>query len=225
MALPLQALRDTHELGKGPRCGIWKHWPLESEASYQLHGDYIQKVCYAVQDFNSSVAGKESLTRETVVFMVALVDWIYDGIKKILSCYKASITSEFAYYKQKEMTEMEGFFRATRSFISAHPLGTNRHKNYGLDGSFICIDIQNKSRILPLLHSDLYELAPNGLTEVKNLGACDIILLAYSKSSEEVRHCHIGIKLEYISYFASLCIDKLYEFDKFLGGLKQRDFN
>ena len=30
----------------------------------------------------------------------------------------------------------------------AHPLGTNRHGKFGLDGDFICVDIMSKTSMI-----------------------------------------------------------------------------
>lgn len=65
---------------------------------------------------------------------------------------------------------MKDFFRAMRSFVSAHPLGTDRHPDYGLDGSLICIDIRGKSNILHFINSNMYKLIPDGLAEVCDFG-------------------------------------------------------
>ena len=224
MSLPLQPLTGTGELGKSSHCGIQKHWPLKSKVDYHLHWDYIQKVNYSVQDFNSFTAGKETLTREDVVFASVLTDWINDGVEKTISCYRTDITSLFTYSKQNEMIKMKEFFRAVRSFISAHPLCTSRHPVYGLDGSLICIDIRSKSSVLHFINSNMYKLTPEGLAEVCDLESFDVILYAYSKGDDGVFYHRIGMELDDIRHFASLCIDRLYEFDRFLGGLKKRDF-
>lgn len=224
MPLPLQPLTGTGELGKRSRCGIQKHWPLKNKADYYLHWDYIQKVNYAVQDFNKFVAGKRDLTQEDVVFAIVLADWIDNGVEKTVSCYRSDITSMFAYSRQEDMLQMRKFFRAVRSFVSAHPLDTNRHPDFGLEGSLFCIDIRGKGNVLHFINSNMYKLTPAGLAKVCDLEAFDTILYAYSKNDDGVFYHRIGVELDDIRRFASLCIDKLYEFDMFLGGLKKRDF-
>lgn len=224
MPLPLEPLRSTDALGESTRCGIQKQWPLKSKTDDSLHWDYIQKVNYAVQDFNASIAEEESLAREGVVFAITLVDWINDAVERILSCYRDDTIDSFAYSRQSELDGARKYFRAVRSFVNAHPLGTDRHSTFGLDGSYICIDIRNKNRLLGLIDSDLYMLSPGGLEQVDDLREADVVLYAYSKADGGMFYHHIGLDLDDVCQVAHLCIDKLYELDKHLGRIKKKDY-
>lgn len=86
----------------------------------------------AVQDFNASIAEKESLTREDVVFAITLVDWINDAVERILSCYRDNTVDSFFFSRQSELDRARKYFKAVRSFVNAHPLGTDRHRTFGL---------------------------------------------------------------------------------------------
>lgn len=108
MPLPLQPLTGTSELGKRSRCGIQKHWPLKSESDYSLHLDYIQKINYSIQGFNSFIAGKDALTREDVVFAIVLTDWINDGAEKTIPCHRPDIAFLFTYSRQNRDIQDEG---------------------------------------------------------------------------------------------------------------------
>lgn len=224
MTLPLEPLRGTDTLGASARCGIQKHWPLKSKTEDSLHWDYIQKVNYAVQDFNASIAEKGTLTRENVVFAITLIDWINDAVERVMRCYKTEIVSEFAYSRQNELDSARRYFKAVRSFVNAHPLGTDRHESFGLDGTYVCIDIRNKSATLTMFNADLLMLTHNGLEPVDHLDESDVVLYAYSKTDGGMFFHYIGLDLADVCQVAHLCIDKLYELDRHLGHLKKRDY-
>ena len=224
MTMPLEPLRSTDALGESARCGIQKQWPLKSKIDDSLHWDYIQKVNYAVQDFNASIADKESLDRESVVFAITLVDWINDAVERILNCYRDDTVDSFVYSRQSELDGTRKYFKAVRSFVNAHPLGTDRHRVFGLDGNYVCIDIRSKSRMLGLVSTDLYMLTPGGLEQVDGLREADVVLYAYSKTDGGMFYHHVGLDLDDVCQVAHLCIDKLYELDKHLGHIKKKDY-
>lgn len=231
MTLPLKELRTTDDLGEGGHRGLQKHWPLKSETEYSLHWDYIQKVNYSVQDFNNHIASKSELTRMDVVYAIALVDWIDDAVERILSCYKEATVKAFEYEREDELSNLCKYFRAVRSFVNAHPLGTNRHEALGLDGTYVCIDIRREISAI-YAHADkqcmpkniLYQLTPKGLASVDDLHESDVILYTYSKRGAAESFRYIGLDFDDARDFAALCIDKLYAFDKYLGKLRQQDF-
>ena len=224
MSLPLSPLPGTEGLGKNSRCGIQKHWPFASRLEDNLHWSYIQKVNYSVQDFNDFLAEKKELTREGIVFLITLTDWIKDGVEKILDCYPQSIISNLEFSKQDELETMIQYHRALRSFLVAHPLNTTRHGLFGFDGSIICIDIRNKSRFVDIVNSNLFELTPHSMTKTETLQSSDIVIYAYSKQDDAIQFWHIGINLDDIRLASNLLIEKLYEFDKYLGRIRRRDY-
>lgn len=225
MALPLKTLKSTDNLGNNSRCGIQKSWPLKSKVDESLHWDYIQKVNYAVQDFNSCVANKEPLNRENVVFAITLVDWIGAAVRNVLECYREDAVSGFFYTQQYELDSMDKYFRAVRSFVNAHPLETSRHKDYGLDGAYVCIDLRTNSGPFDKLDANQYMLSPIGLKRVSSLREGDAVLFAYSKNDGGTFFHYIGLDLADIRNVASLYINELYELDAYLGGLRKSDFH
>ncbi len=224
MPLPLKPLTGTDNLGNNSHRGLQKQWPLNSKTDNALHWDYIQKVNYAVQDFNESISDKTCLSREDIVFAITLVDWINDAVEKVLLCYKTDTVAEFSFTQQDKLDRMRKYFLAVRSFANAHPLETDRHGAFGLDGTYVCIDMRNKSSLLEAFDFDFRKLTPHGLQRVDRLGETDIVLYAYSKKDGGMFFHHIGLDLADVRKVAELCIDKLHELDKYLGHLKKRDY-
>ena len=231
MTLPLKELRTTDNLGEGSRRGLQKQWPLKNEIEDSLHWDYIQKVNYSVQDFNDCIARKSELTRMDVVYAITLVDWIDDAVERICSCYKETAVRAFKYEREEELSNLRNYFRGVRSFVNAHPLGTDRHEALGLDGTYVCIDIRREISAM-YAHADkqckpkniLFRLTPKGLESVADLHESDVILYTYLKHDSAKLFRYIGLNLDDVRNFAALCIDKLYEFDRYLGNLRQQDY-
>lgn len=224
MPLPLKPLTGTDWLGDNSHCGLQKQWPLKSKTDDALHWDYIQKVNYAAQDFNESISNKTSLTREDIVFAITLVDWINDAVEKMLGCYKDDTIAGFVFTQQDELGRMRKYFRAVRSFINAHPLGTDQHAAFEIDGTYVCIDIRSQNRLLAAFNLDFCRLTPDGLEHVDRLEETDIVLYAYSKSDGGMFFHHIGLDLADVRKVAELCIDKLNELDVYLERLKKKSY-
>lgn len=221
----IEPLRNLNRLGEASYSGIQKNWPLRSPELRSLRWDYLQKVNYSTQDFNATLNQSDVLTAKDIVFMIVLNDWIATSVDELLKCFEPEITAGFSFSKEPELTKSREYMRAMRSFITAHPLQTSRHSAFGLDGNLVCIDIRQQSTILKLGSSSLKRLSRDGLFDVDKLDEEDIVLYAYTKDDGGEFFVHIGFNPRDIRDDCVLCIDKLYELDRYLGRFKQRDFS
>lgn len=220
----IEPLRNLDRLGEASYSGIQKNWPLPSPELRSLRWDYLQKVNYSIQDFNATLNQSNALTEKDVVFMIALDDWIATSVVELLKCFKSKIIEGFSFSKESELAKSRKYMRAMRSFITAHPLQTNRHSAFGLDGNLVCIDIRQQNAILKLGSSSLKRLSRDGMFDVDELDEEDIVLYTYTKDDGGEFYVHIGFNPRDIRDDCALCIDKLYELDRYLGRLKKRDF-
>lgn len=118
--------------------------------------------------------------------------------------------------------------RAIRSFVVAHPLNTNRHKEYGFDGDFICVDVRHKTSLLmkaDAMAKDWYHLSIDGMQENGIDIASDFVLYAYSEQIDGNQFYKIiGANFSDLYYAARLQIENLYELDRRLSKLKKKEW-
>ena len=162
-----------------------------------------------------------------VIFVIALIDWICEAVKSIQEILRQDVLSGFIHKDDEEVKKAEKYFKAIRSFVVAHPLNTSRHKDYGLDGDLICVDV--RSKISPIIstyssNADWFFLGINGFQEnAKNVSA-DFVLCGYSQKTDKMQYSKfIGANFSDLYYVANLQVEKLYALDKYLGKLRKKD--
>lgn len=223
MPADIELLQNIDRLGMASFSGIQKNWPLTSQRMQSLRWDYLQKINYSIQDFNSTIEQADGLRAKDVVYLIAIDDWISSSVVELMNCYRSETISDFEYTKQAELDRSRKYMEAVRSFIMAHPLKTNRHPRYGLDGDLICIDICRQSTPLQWGCFPLKRLTIDGLVDVDELPGGDLVLHAYNKNDGGIFFVHIGFDPVDIRTDCELNIGKLYELDRHLGKLKKRD--
>ena len=163
-----------------------------------------------------------------VVYVIVLVDWICEAIEAIqkdAAFAKLPITTHI----KRGRIHPRGvtFFKAIRSFVVAHPLSTNRHKDYGFDGDMICVDVRRENTAITRIFSDCkdwYKLDFAGLQKHPQKPQADFVLYVYSKKEDGMQYFkYIGVELKDIYQVAELQIKKLYDLDKYLEGIKKKD--
>lgn len=161
-----------------------------------------------------------------VIFVIALVDWICEAVKSIQEILQKDIRSSFTYEGDKEVEKAEKYFKAIRSFVVAHPLNTSRHKNYGLDGDLICVDVRSKiSSIVSNFsnNADWFYLGIDGFQENAKDVSADFVLCGYSQKIDRMQFSKfIGANFSDLYYVAKLQVEKLYALDKYLGRLSKK---
>lgn len=220
--LDIEPLRDLNDLKQG----LHKRWIYKDCPSQEIALDYLQKINFSIQDLNQTLSQKQ-FDYKDIVFIICLVDWIRESVNCILPLFKDGVSDNFSFSSQETLTKAKNYFCAIRSFIVAHPLETTRHKDFSLDGTYICVDLfQNDTSFVLLTteHSEQYrylDYAGMHGGYVKT----DFYLKAYSsKYYQNQFFLLIGFGLEDIVRYARLCIQKIYELDKYLFKLKMKDF-
>ena len=217
----MEKLRNLNELNRG----IYKQWIWGSKDNYYRSCNFLQKINYCIQDLNIEIENLSKPTMKEVVFVIALVDWIYEAVNSIPKILKPNIAA-FVSYETEDIIKSEKYLRAIRSFVVAHPLTTNRHKDYGFDGDMICIDVRKKTSDLAMhSRSDWFYLDFDGLKQLIDDKPSDFVLYVYSQKADGMRFFKfIRANFSDLYTVARLQIEKLYMFDKQLKKLKRRDF-
>lgn len=206
--------------------GINKNWIYKNSVAFHLAHDYLQKINFSIQDINSK-SGDLRVDNESITFIVCCIAWIEEACVFFNSSFRNNIISDFKFSNEEKLTKARKYFKAVRSFVLAHPLGTNRHKDFGLDGKYICIDVMPTDCPTILLLSNHQECFKSlGYEGMENgYRKCDFFLKTYSAEFYDSKYSvYIGIHLEEIVGYARQNIAKLYELDKYLGKLKKKDF-
>lgn len=220
----IKPLKDLNGLSPKHRPGFNKKWPLKALLNYELLHDYLQKVNYSIQDFNATVEGGFTQRRKDIVFLVALTGWIVEAAEKIPECYRKETTRTFAYSRERELAACREYFMAVRSFVLAHPLSTDRHPKFGLDGDFLCVDLGSGGLSVRLSNRNFYQLTLDGLKPVDKIPESDVVLSVYSKKDGAALFQHIGFNVRDLRNVAEIHIDYLYELDCHIGRLRKSEF-
>lgn len=206
--------------------GVHKHWVYKDSDAFHLAHDYLQKINFSIQDINAK-SNDLKADNESITFIVCCVAWISEACRFFSNSFRKNVISNFKFSNEERLVQANNYFRAVRAFILAHPLGTNQHENFGLNGKYICIDIVPIDSPAVLLLSNHQECFKSlGYEGMKNgYGNCDFFLQTYSAEFHNSKYSvYIGIHLEDILGYARLCIIKLYELDKYLSKLKKKNF-
>lgn len=170
-------LRDINEANRG----FNKNWIYNDTQSCSLAHDYLQKISYSIQDINLEAEGLQ-INNKSICFIICCVAWIGEAFNWLMKTFKPDVIYGFKISDGRFENAKE-YFEAIRSFVLAHPVGTNRHKKYGLDGNYICIDVippQNSTVIFLSQHKKLFRhLRYDGMED--GIGDVDFFLKAYSK--------------------------------------------
>ena len=220
----IEKLKDLNDLNRG----IYKLWIWGDKDSFYRGNDYLQKINYSIQDLNREIQNLSQPTMKEVIYIIALVDWIYEAADAILKLLKRELGKNFEYSEESSLSQAKKYLRAIRSFVVAHPLNTNRHKEYGFDGDFICVDVRHKTSLLmktDAMAKNWYYLSIDGMQENGIDIASDFVLYAYSEQIDGNQFYKIiGANFSDLYYAARLQIENLYELDRRLSKLKKKEW-
>lgn len=222
----INKIRNLNDLRRGDVCGLYKRWIYKTPNTYHKVCDYLQKINYSIQDLNGEIECLSKISAKEIIYIISLVDWIIESFNAIKKGLKEVIVKDFVYLKSAEMDNATAYLKALRSFVVAHPLSTNRHKEFGFDGNFICIDITSSiGPLYVLLNNHLeyfYHLDYEGLKEKTFDETDDFYLRSYSEKDDGMRFSReIGSKIGYVYRVAELYVDAIYELDKYLAKQKK----
>jgi len=180
----MEELRNLNDLNQG----LQKQWIWGNNDNFNRSCDYLQKINYSIQDLNAEIKNLSNPTMKEVVFIIVLIDWIYEAVNSLQKILLSDIRDCFTYINDKEVKKAEKYLKAMRSFVVAHPLNTTRHKDYGLDGDMICVDIRTKTSMHTSTcphNSEWFYLGIDGLQENAKDKSSDFVLCVYSKKAME----------------------------------------
>lgn len=222
----LGPLRTTDDINKGNR-GLGKAWLARDKAHRELMFDCVLKINYSVQDFNKTIENGFSGSPKDVVYLIVLADWIRDSYRRIKDCLRDDVVNGFVFSNAAQLDCYWRLFKAIRSIVVAHPVGSSQHREYGFDGSRICVDIRGKSFLDSLPMAKLSRLHIGGIEGTACVRDDDVVLATYSTDSAEKGKLHfqrVCLDMANVRDAAELYIDALYELDHYVAGLKMKDF-
>jgi hypothetical protein len=181
---------------------------------------------FGIQDLNAEIANLSTPSMKEIVFVIVLIDWICEAVESLQKILLKDIFSGFTCKNEEDIEKSKKYFKAIRSFVVAHPLNTDRHKDYGLDGDFICVDVRMKTSkiVSEASHSsDWFHLDFNGLQENAKNTPSDFVLYTYSKKMDGMQFFkYIGANFSDLYCVAKLQIEKLYALDKYLASVSRK---
>ena len=171
-----------------------------------------------------------------IFYLILCMDWIYEIVDMCANILKSFNTYKCSHYNTS-IDNADKYRKALRSIVVAHPLNTDRHKKFGLDGDLLCLDICRYSQIekpseCKFRHMTLDEI--NGVYYEEYLNDSDYFIKAHSKDgmgkyieakklnklNNESSYLYVGFSLDNIdeaikrklSYFLSVIkeINKKY---------------
>lgn len=225
----IDKIRNLNDIRRGDKLGIYKKWIYKTSLDYHKVCDYLQKINYSIQDLNSEIECLSNITAKEIIYTISLVDWVIESYNATIKAIQTEVIKGFTYSKQDELEKARSYLKALRSFVVAHPLSTNRHKDFGFDGNFICIDISSgNGPLFDLLQNHLeyfYHLDYDGMKEKIIDKSDDFYLRSYSEKDDNMKFSReIGSKVELIYKVVELYVDALYELDKYLSKQKKENY-
>ena len=215
------------EMVSGDWIGINKHWVINDKNDYDKLCDYYQKINYSVQDLNNELDNLEIINMKSIIYITVLMDWIWEASESIKRLVRKDVKKSYLYNEAAEWKRAKAYHKAFRSYVVAHPLTTDRHKQYGLDGSFICVDIRPTSNVvsLPFCPEELfYRLTFMGMQNHKKELADDFCLMSYSSADNMQYFKYITCNIKDLEKTTQICLDELKAFEKYISKQKRKDY-
>ena len=216
-------IKDLYKLHTNSHYGLYKKGHAISTLDYNLACDYLQKINYTLQDIRSELV--KPLNRSVLICLLTYTTWILEAVDELKKCYKQYVFQSVPFNMELLETNKK-YIRALRSFAIAHPLTTNRHLDYQLDGNLRCIDIQvnspnNRSMDFSRQEQKFY-LDIDGL-KAYNQQLVHYWLCVYNSKYQENKYFqYIGINIGIICNIVNDYVDYIYMLDKHLSKLKIR---
>ena len=218
----MEELRNLNDLDRG----IHKQWIWGNKDNFYRSCDYLQKINYSIQDLNKEIKNLSETTMKEVVYVIVLVDWICEAVDSVHKMLRKEVIKFLNINDDAGLEQAKQYFKAIRSFVVAHPLNTDRHKAFGMDGDLICVDIRNRTSKLVETCSnsnDWYFLNLDGLQKNAQDASSDFVLYVYSQKMDQMRYFkYIRADFSDLYYVAKLQIERLYALDFKLSKLTKK---
>lgn len=165
--------------------GIDKHWIWGGKQKYYQSQNYLRKIEYCIHDLNVELEKLDEPSMKEVIYIIVQIDWICKAVEEIYENLLVEIKKGYICRMNDEIMQAQKFFKAVRSFVVAHPLSTERHKEYGFDGDLICVDIRKRtSELTRSCTLNWFHLDIEGLKENVNNRDSDFVLYIHSKKEK-----------------------------------------
>lgn len=195
---------------------FWKEFPVRT-LKKELVYDLLQKITYSVTDLNNLYSRKNEFKEKDIIYLITLVCWISYPVYKIVSNVDKTLLEEYVFKKDNELNEAYKYLCALRSFAIAHPLNTDRHVDYGFDGSKICVDIRLPEVVKSIIDAEEAKLLTvSGIEDNKEKRIGDYYLYIYTNEDDYKSGQFIACFIEDLYDVAQLYIDKLCSLETFL---------
>lgn len=206
--------------------GMLKNWILRDNKS-DLIGDVLQKINFSISDLNQEIKNYHPSPR-SIIYQIVLSSWILEGSELLSSLFKPEVIEGFKY-TETDFEKSKKYIKALRSFIVAHPLTTNRHKDFSLDGDFVCTDIYaNFEHALLFVSEDrAFALDLEGMKKC-NPANCnfDYCLKVYSKKKDNYNFYEIiGCSFKDLYFSINKIVSYIEAIDRYLKNVKKKDYN
>ena len=89
----MNKLANLEQIGKG----VHKKWIYSNEIDYDLGCDYLQKINFCIQDFNSELKQKNRMSAKTVIYLIILVTWIQEAYELFEKLFDNTLKEGFVY--------------------------------------------------------------------------------------------------------------------------------
>ena len=213
-------LKQLDNLNNTNKYGISKKRIYKDSYSFEMYGNYIQKIIFSIEDLNKELKLEKKEPKD-ILYMIMLANRIKDTFNLLLDLFKSPLIIQF---KKSNLNVEKDYLEAIRSFVVAHPMNTTRHKKFDFDGSFICSDILIDDKYLFYLMNDknIFNIDLNGLNEEKS--KFDYLLKVYSKENNMRFFKYICCSLDDLTYCVSKYINELYSLARYLKTLKRKEF-
>ena len=130
-------IKNLENLIRSGCCGLYEKSLVISEDRYHLVCDYLEKINYSLQDIKKALKREPDIA--VLISVLVFTTWIEESIEELKKSYKGTLVKEFKY-NEECLARNQLYLKAIRSFAFAHPFHTDRHPDFGFDGTLKCID-------------------------------------------------------------------------------------
>lgn len=220
----IRELKNIDSLNRG----IGKRWIWGTPSNFYRSCDFLQKIGYSIHDLNAEINKLASPSMKEVIYIIVLIDWICEAVESLQKLLLDGLVANFQFPNESLLSKAKKYFKAIRSFVVAHPLTTVRHREHGLDGDFICVDVRNSvSQLMKSAYSNdnWFHVDFDGLRRGTINVPSDFVLLTYSEKYDSNRFFKIiGVNFSDLFFVAELHIEKLYALDRYLSRVNKKDY-
>lgn len=219
--MSLEHIKGFDKIGRG----VDKHWIYRDLLHQELAHDYLQKISFSLQDINDLLGDSGQIEKRTdVISLIVMVDWIADSVWRYKSCLSKGLLDGFQFSRQNNLEKCYDYIKALRSIAVAHPLNTDQHKEFGLDGDIICVDLRISQPVLFSSGDSVRRFGINGIEPYVTERSDDVFLYVYSKNANARHFEFLIVDLVDVVRVARVYIDQLCEIDKRLCKLRKKDY-